>query len=328
MSKKHKRLSSVTEEEWEQVNKFNRKLTEKYLEQSHLSPHTIKQYRSGARQFFRWLSIEGENEPLYELKSRDALDWQNYLTNYGLSESAVKFKRSVVSSLCGYLELYYSDKYPNFRNIFTRAIPAPVGQPVHEKEPVTKKELEILIEELTKREEFQMIAYIMFSYRSGARRAEVVQMKKELVNYPRVTDKNGVVKKYYITEKIRTKGRGKDGKIRALRFDDIARDAVVKWLEIRGDDDEPALFVRKFQDGTVIPLQAGTFNDWCSDVFSKILNTRVYPHIWRVSRASHMVVDEGKDIKAVQALLGHESSETSEGYVVRDESSDFDDAFE
>lgn len=313
----------VTKEQWESINEFNREITELFLEQSHLSLETLKQYESGAKQFFHWVNETCSNKPLYELKSRDALRWQKYLSDNGQSANAAKFKRSVVSSLCGIIEVYYGEDYPTFRNIYSRAIPSPVGQPVHEKEPVTKEQMEYLIKTLTEQGELQMVAYIIFSYRSGARRAEIIQMPKNLIDYPKVEGKN-----YYLTENIRTKGRGKDGKIRKLHFDDEARDAVIAWLEKRGEDDEPALFVRKFKDGRVEPLSGATFNEWSTNKFSKILDRRIYPHVWRVSRASHMVVDEGKDIKSVQALLGHESSETSEIYVVRDNSTDLDGAFE
>lgn len=325
---KKKRLPPVTEEQWEKVNDFNKEITSLFLEQSHLSPQSLEQYESGAKIFFRWVHDSCGNKPLYQLKSRDALRYQNYLADNGQSANSAKFKRSVVSSLCNLIEVYYSDEHPTFRNIFSRAIPAPVGEPVHEKNPVTKEELEYLINTLKEQGELQMVAYIVFSYRSGARRSEVIQMSKNIVNYPKVKDKDGNEKNYYVTENIRTKGRGKDGKIRRLQFDDEARNAILAWLEQRGDDDVDELFVRLYKDGRVEPLQATAFNDWCANKFSEILGKRIYPHIWRVSRASHMVVDEGKDIKAVQALLGHESSETSEIYVVRDNSSDLDAAFE
>lgn len=322
------RLKPVTAEEWEQVHEFNKEITELFLDQSHLSAQSLKQYESGAKLFFRWVNESLGNKPLYELKSRDALRWQKYLSDNGQSANAARFKRSVVSSLCSLIEVYYSDDYPTFRNIFSRAIPSPVGEPVHEKEPVSKEQLDFLIETLREQGEFQMIAYIVFSYRSGARRAEVIQMNKDIVNLPKVKDKDGNEKNYYFTQNIRTKGRGKDGKIRKLNFDDIARNAILEWLEERGEDDEDALFVRRFKDGRVEPLQASTFNDWCAGKFSGILGRRIYPHVWRVSRASHLVVNEGKDIKAVQQLLGHSSSETSEIYVVRDDSEDLDGAFE
>lgn len=322
MSKK-KRIPPVTPEQWDQVHEFNKEITEMFLNQTHLSPQSLKQYESGAKIFFRWVLEKRNNVPIHKLKSRDALAYQRYLADMGQSANAAKFKRSVVSSLCGIVEVYYSDEHPEFRNIFSRAIPSPVGEPVHEKEPVTKEELEYLLDTLRERGELQMVAYIMFSYISGARRAEVNQLTVDVVDRPKVKDKN-----FYSTDNIRTKGRGLDGKIRRLYFDEETRQAILDWLEQRGEDDEPALFVRKFSDGRVEPLSEGAFNHWCANIFTEILGKRIYPHIWRVSRASHMVVDEGKDIKAVQSLLGHESSETSEIYVVRDDSSDLDEAFD
>lgn len=321
-------MSPVTKEQWDKVDDFNKEITELFLDQSHLSPQSLKQYESGAKIFFNWVRETCGNKPLHELKSRDALRYQKFLADSGQSANAAKFKRSVVSSLCGLIEVYYGEDYPRFRNIFSRAIPAPVGEPVHEKEPVTKEELDYLLKTLRDEGELQMIAYILFSYRSGARRAEVIQMKRNLVDTPKVRDKDGNEKNYYLTEPIRTKGRGKDGKIRRLQYDDIARDAVLEWLEQRGEDEVEELFVRIYKDGRVEPLQESTFNDWSANKFSKILDKRIHPHIWRVSRASHLVVEEGRDIKTVQALLGHESSETSETYVVRDNSDDLDGAFD
>ena len=40
-----------------------------------------------------------------------------------------------------------------------------------------------------------------------------------------------------------------------------------------------------------------------------------------------MVVEEGMDIKLAQKLLGHESSETTEIYVIRDDTDELDDLY-
>ena len=70
-----------------------------------------------------------------------------------------------------------------------------------------------------------------------------------------------------------------------------------------------------------------TFNGWCKKVFEPIVERRVHPHIFRESRATSMVVEEEKDIRVAQKLLGHESSETTEIYVVRDGEDESDEAF-
>ena len=42
----------------------------------------------------------------------------------------------------------------------------------------------------------------------------------------------------------------------------------------------------------------------------------MYPHLIRSTRATHLVVEEGKDIKTAQKILGHQDSSTTEIYVV------------
>jgi integrase len=322
------KLPEVTEEEWQEINQWNRDITEEFLQQGHLSPHTLTQYSSGIKIFFRWVKENCGNKPLYELKPRDALRYQNYLINRELSSNAIKFKRSAVSSLCGYVELYYADEYPLFRNIYNKKIPNPPKQLRHEKKPLTVEELDYLIKELDKRGEWQMIAYIQFSYDSGCRRSESLQILKEIVDYEYVKDpKTGEHKNYYFTHNVRTKGRGREGKIRKLMFSDIAKDAIVKWLEVRGEDECPYVFVRKTKDGRVHQLSVSTFNDWCAGVFTEIVGRRVHPHQLRSSRATNAVVYDGQDIEKVKNLLGHMSSETTKIYVVKEEEDDVGDLF-
>ncbi|MCI1763634.1 tyrosine-type recombinase/integrase [Heyndrickxia oleronia] len=325
---KIKKIPEVTIEEWNKVNEFNREKTEEFLQQQHLSPHTRIQYESALRIFFRFIHDKFNNLPLYELKPRHALQYQNFLMSRELSSSAVKFKRSAVSSLCGYLELYYSDEYPLFRNIYSKQIPNPPKSFKHEKKPLTVEELENLISELEKRQEWQMVAYIQFSYDSGCRRSETVQLLKEVVNYDYVKDpRTGENLPYYRTHDIRTKGKGSVGKIRKLIYSDVSKGAINKWLEVRGEDDCPYVFVKKTKEGKVRQLSASTFNDWCTNVFSEIVGRRVHPHQLRASRATNLVAVEGKNIEKVKSLLGHESSETTKIYVVREDEDDVTDLF-
>ncbi|MFO1442795.1 site-specific integrase [Bacillus sp. Bva_UNVM-123] len=87
------------------------------------------------------------------------------------------------------------------------------------------------------------------------------------------------------------------------------------------------VFVKKTREGKVTPLTANAFNYWCSEIFTEIVGRRVHPHQLRSTRATHIVALDGKDIKTAQKVLGHQSSETTEIYVVRDDDDDIDDAF-
>lgn len=322
----YKKIEEVTDEFWDnEVNKTNKNLIEDFLSQEHLSDKTLKQYTSALKIFAKWIHEYAENKSIAELKPRDALRYQNYLIKEGLSSNSIRFKRSAVSSLCGFIEVYYSDEYPLFRNIYTKAIPSVPKSSTKEKVPLTKEEVEKLIKHLEEKEDYQKLAYLLFTYSTGCRREESRQLLKEITTYEKFVNSRDEQKDYYVTHKIRAKGKGKEGKIRRFKFDERAMEAIKKWMEVRGEDDCPYIFVSKM-NGKYRQLSANTFNLWC-DKFSEILGKKVHPHLIRSTRATISVVEEGKDIKAVQALLGHESSETTEIYVVRDDSEEDDELF-
>lgn len=328
MSEIAEKLPSVTQEEYDKFHEFNKEILSEFLMQGHLSPHTLKQYESALKIFFRFVYEKCKNLPLHELKPKHALLYQNYLIARGMASNAVKLKRSAVSSLCGYMEIYYADEYPLFRNIYNKKIPNPPKQIVHEKKPLTPDEIEHLISTLEDQNEWQMAAYVRFSYISGCRRAESVQLLKEVVTYNKVRDqKTGEEKNYYLTNPIRCKGRGAVGKIRKLQFDDSAKNSIQKWLDYRGEDDCPFVFVQKTKEGKVSQLNPGTFNYWCSEIFSDIVGRRVHPHQLRSSRATNLAIYEDKNVEGIKSLLGHESSETTMIYIVKENEDEVDDLF-
>jgi site-specific recombinase XerC len=130
----------------------------------------------------------------------------------------------------------------------------------------------------------------------------------------------------YRTHDIRCKGRSTLGKIRKLQFSEEAMEALKKWLEVRGDDDCPYMFVIK-NDKECKQRNKENFNYWCSTLFTKIVGRRVHPHLFRESRATNLVVHSGRTLESAQKLLGHQSVETTKIYVIRDDTDDSDEAF-
>lgn len=332
MTDKYKKIEEVPDEFWEnQVNPVNREIIEEFLSQQHLSPHTLKQYRSALKIFAKWVHDFQGNKNITDLKPRHGLQFQNWLLNKGLSNNSVRFKRGCVSSLCNFIEVYYNDEYPNFRNIFTKAVKNVPKENKKEKQPLTPEEIETLIKVLEERNEWQKIAYILFTYSSGCRRAEARQLLKEVINYEKHKDKDGNEKPFYITHPVRAKGPGKEGKIRRLAFDERAMQAIKKWIEYRQTlvdvDDCPYVFVA-IHNNKFKQISPTTFNLWCEE-FSEILGGRpFYPHLLRTSRSTNLAIYEGKSIEAIQALLGHESPTTTQIYIVKDNSEDLDDLFD
>jgi integrase len=246
----------------------------------------------------------------------------------GLSSSAVKFKRSAVSSLCGYIELYYADEYPLFRNIYNKKIPNPAIARVHKKEPLTEDEFNNLLEVLKSRNEWQMVAYLLFTYITGCRRGESAQLRRDVINYTKVIDpKTKEEKNYYLTHDVRCKGRGTVGKVRKFPFDDTAMEALRKWSEVRGEVDCEFMFVKKEKNGNTTKLSPSAFNYWCQEIFSEIVGRRVHPHLLRSSRATNLALSENKSIDAIQSLLGHNSPDTTKIYIVKENEDEIDELF-
>ena len=283
------RTDEITEEEWLEINKTNRDMVQDYLDnQSDLSVKTRPAYRSGLRIFFKYVHDYLGDKDFTQIKKKEFQKYLNWLTNRGLSDSAIKFKKSCVSAFCNYVMMMYEDEIPTFRN-FTIGLKVVKTGYVHEKVHLTPDEYVALCEELERREEWQKLAYVVFSYSTGCRRAEARQLLKEVVDYP-----------------------------------------AKKWIEVRGDDDCPYMFVVKKKDGSETrQVGEGIFNDWCSGLFTQIVGRRVHPHLMRESRATNLVVYEHKSAEVAQKLLGHNDvSTTKNHYIIKsDENDESDEAF-
>lgn len=339
MAEVAKKLPEVTETQWQEVNEINQKFVEEFLRESvQLSSQTLKQYQSALRQYFWWVKENLDNKSLFDIVGRDYLMFQNYLSRRGISPSGIKFKRAAISSFNGYIITYYEKEYPLFKNYITKKIANPASSFVHAKEPLTFDEYKKLIVKLEESnvKYLQHLAYLKFSFSTGCRREEARQLLKEVVNSHMVEkeieienkqgQKENKVVKYYLTHDIRCKGKGKVGKVRKMKFDEEAMNAIKEWLKYRGNDDCPYVFVSK-RNGEVNQVGVNTFNDWCKKIFEPIIKRRFHPHLLRESRATIAVVEDGTNIKAIQKLLGHESSETTEIYVIRNGEDESEEAF-
>src|SRR5699024_12358973 len=121
----YRKVFGFTNEEYrELVHEEDQELVDDFLEQqSHLSDQTLKQYRSSLMIFLKWNHDKNRNKKLTELKPRDGLRFQNYLLNEGLGTYAIKLRRSTVSSLYGYLEVFWYDEYQDVSNNYIIAGP-------------------------------------------------------------------------------------------------------------------------------------------------------------------------------------------------------------
>lgn len=182
--KNAKRSEDITDEMWDEVNPFNRDMVQEYLDnQAELAAKTKISYTSALKIFFYWVKEHLNNKSCLEIKKKEFIKYLNWLTNRGLSESAIKMKKSSVSAFCNYIMMMYEEEYPTFRSFVTSEMKVVKTGNVYKKEPLTPDEFEMLCKELESREEWEKLAYIMFSYSTGCRRAEARQLLKEVVDY-------------------------------------------------------------------------------------------------------------------------------------------------
>lgn len=324
-----KKLEEVSQEQWLQVEEFNREKVEEFLmESTQLSDKSLIQYRSALKIFYYWVHTSLKDKKIFEIKKKDFMRFQNMLVRRGMSSSGIKLKRSSVSSMNKYLINFYEDDedFATFRN-FVEGVPNPVLSKTYEKVVLTKDEIDLICKSLEESKQYQELAAFYMLYMAGCRRSELIQVRKSIMEHEYVKDpKTGEVKNYYMTHNIRGKGKGELGEQYPLLFDDNVKRYLKMWLDERGEDDCEYIFVSKRKD-SVSQINPSAVNYWFAEIISDIVGRRINPHITRSSRSTH-ILESGLDIKKAQKLLRHKDSSTTEKfYDLRQDKDDMADVF-
>lgn len=105
---------------------------------------------------------------------------------------------------------------------------------------------------------------------------------------------------------------GKGAKERFVPIHQTAKNALNKWLKIRGDNDSKYVFPSNGTSGHI--TRDGFFKllKKCA-VLSGIDPQRVSPHVLRHSFASHLL-SNGANLRVIQTILGHEDISTTQIY--------------
>ncbi len=317
------KLPEVTDEMWQKVNPLTRELIDEFLNSIDASKQTKKQYRSALKQFAYFVYESLNDKPLYKIKKRDGLRFINYLReNRKMSSSGINLKKSAISSFCSWIEMYLTDddEYVNehgeplfqtFRN-FMKGLPPVVKNQTYQKIKITHEEYLKMMEALESDENYLGMAWLAVAFNAGARRAEIIQLKSEIVNYP--FNEEG---SYILTHNIRGKGRGEDGKMLQYMINDEALKYIKIWLDKRGFEHE---YIFALKRGDNIRQMSVSWADYfCESVLSPILGRRINPHIFKASCITYLLEVKGVDIKHVSKHVAHhESVNTTQIYDLRD----------
>lgn len=316
-----KKLPDITDELWEKVDPVYKELVEEYLTSVDLSTQSKKQYRSALRQFGFFLYDSLNNKPLYKIKKRDAMRYVNFLREHRkMSSSGINLKKSAISAFCQWIENYIADDYEDengvlvfetFRN-FMKGLPPVVKNQVYQKIKITYDEYRTMMEALEDDENYLGMAWLAVAFNVGARRAEIIQFKTEIVDY-KFNDEGG----YVLSHNLRGKGRGEDGKVLQYMINEEALLYINLWLDKRGYDSEYIFTVGNEKRNRLMGI---TWADYfCENVLSPILGRRINPHIFKASCITYLLEEKGLDIKLVSKYIAHhESVETTQIYDLRD----------
>lgn len=267
-------------QDWNKVSKENKKLVNdfiKYCKSNDKSPQTIHQYEEWLKVFFCWNFLENEDKFFIDLKKRDFVYYFGWARDKGMSANRIASLKSVLSSLSSEIELLYEDEYPSFHNQLRGLEPVHITT-VREKTVLKSQDIEVILQKLVDSQEYQVACYLALLCASGCRKSEMLQMKPDFF-----TESNEVFNGYmYCTPAIRSKGRGKQGKIiRKYVIKEFFKPFFDKWMEEReklGITNE-YLFVAK-RKGVYVAANTSTANSFAAKI-SKLYDIDYYNHSGR-----------------------------------------------
>lgn len=264
-------------ESWDSVSEENKKLVRdfiRYCKSNDKSQNTLHQYEEWLKVFFCWNKKENGDAFFVDLKKRDFVYYFGWCRDLGMSANRIASLKSVLSSLSAEIELLYEDVYPNFHSQLRGLQPIHIA-PVRDKTVISGDEMAAMLRRLSDMGEHQVACYLALACASGARKAELLQMKPSFFDAG-----HEVFDGYmYCTPEIRTKGRGKRGKIlKKYVIKDFFKPFFDAWMAERASSgiDCDSLFVTR-KDGEYAPATVATANGFAERI-SKIFGIEYYAH--------------------------------------------------
>ena len=275
MGRKTKQNKLTTPELIAQINPKNIRLMNDfldYLRSVGKAESTVKAYTSDLYIFFVWVLQNADNKYFPEISKRDIVSYQNWLLRENENSAArVRRLKATLSSLSNYIEAILDDELPNFRAI-VRKIENPVNEPAREKTVLTEEQADELLAYLVEHEKYDKACCFALARYSGRRKSELMRFKVEYF-----TDENIIYGSLYKTpEKIRTKGRGVNGKmltcyVLAKPF----KQYLDLWMKQREEQGIESEWLFPDKDDPTQPLPISTLNSW-AETFSNILGVDFY----------------------------------------------------
>lgn len=263
-------------------------------------PNTIKQYEADLRIILTYIFRHFDNKSLIELSKKDIRNFSIMMQDRGLSPNRVA---RLLSSLRSCLECLADDDEIQYENNVGLKVKSPKIIPVREITFLSEDQVRGLKDRLISDGEILMAVYLMLSYSSAKRKSEIHQVRKD-----------GLTERFHTNTVV-----GKGGKRFKVFYDQETQELIKRYLDDRGNDELPELFVKVYKNGHKKVLNKHTFNAWTckmSALLSEYEGRPVYfrPHDLRHSRFDNLE-RQGVPLKKIKSLANHSNIATTEGYL-------------
>jgi integrase len=282
MTRKTFRYKITSPELTEQINPKNMELMKSFLKEksTRASDKTIVVYESNMTMFFTWNLLHNDNKIFIDIKKLEFADFFSFAVNeLKIGSSKLNNMRSVLSSFSNFIEKFFDQEYPGFRNVILKVIESSPKDVRREKTILTDKQIEELLEYLKKKNK-QQACWLALAVTSGARFSELLCFELDLIDENRTAFGDLFLE---TVKQIKTKGRGKNGK---LLYKYILREKFLPyyndWLKERSkilkakNKEHDFLFIKNNGD----PATGATVRGWIRE-FENYLKVPFYSHALR-----------------------------------------------
>jgi len=309
MGRKTVRNKITSEELTEKINPENLDLMKKFLKNKAIkvSEKTLKVYESNLLIFLTWNLLHNKNKFFVKIKKLEFSDFFSFCgEELEIGSSRLNNIRSTLSSLSVFIEKFYDEEYPDFRNVILNVIDSAPKEARRKKTVLSDEQVEELLDYLSKKDK-QQACWVALAITSGARFSELLYFETDLIDENRTAFGDIFLE---TTRQIKTKGRGKSGKmLHKYLLKDKFLPYYNDWLKERSkilkenNLEHNFLFIK--QSGE--PATETVVRGWIEE-FSDYLGVPIYAHAFR-HYLTTLLSKKNIPYHLIQFIFGWESSE-------------------
>jgi len=304
----------TTPEKLDEVNPKNKTLQKQFLKNKSItcSETTITGYESDLNIFFVYCLDYLDNKFFVDIKKLEMSEFFSYCTEeLQWGSSRLNRMRSALSSLSQFIERFMDDDYPDFRNIVLKVIDSAPKSEKREKTVLSDDKVDWLLQYLSETDK-QKACWLALAVASGARFSELLRFEVSLID-----ENNRAFDDIFLetTRQIRTKGRGKTGKLlHKFIIAEIFLPHFKEWLPERkkimeeNNEDHDYLFIKR--NGK--PAVDGTIRSWVNSI-DKLIEEDFYAHALRHYLTTYLS-KKGLPARLIRDLFGWSSIDLVEIY--------------